>query len=170
MSTQYALYLRHRNVLSRQLSVAQLQIDLSFHVQVTWFFSLGKIITNEGSVRICSLLRKYALMVSGIFPSMSVRGLGSVCGIHFLSKVARCVCLLWTAPPQTAADLTCPQVADVHQPCTAVLHYLKSCFRVVSAGLYCAEGDVTVLPWSSPAQLHLCCYHSPVRTTVQIPF
>lgn len=45
-------------------------------------------------------------------------------------------------PTSWAPDLTCWEVADAHQHCTAVLPYFKSCFCVVSVDLDWAEVEL----------------------------
>lgn len=55
-------------------------------------------------------------------------------------------------PTSSAPDLTCWEVANAPQHCTAVLHYFKSCFYVVSADLDWAEVELPGLV----RQNHIC--------------
>ena len=76
---------------------------------VTWFFSREMTVMNGDNIPTRSLLGKHAPVASGIFPSAGVRGLGSVSGIHFPSKVAAV------------------SAAVNSWPCSAVLQGSKSC-------------------------------------------
>lgn len=137
------------------MHTAEFYLDLSSQVLVTWFFSLRMTWLEEAVI-------PYALMTSRVFPrckcAQIMQGLW-----HPLPLEGCQMCLLdANGPTSSAPDLTCWEVADAHQHCTAVLPYFKSCFRVVSADLDWAEVE---LPGLVPQS-----QHPPVGTTVQIYF